>query len=134
MLTNLIEALITGAAVGIIGCISGQVVATRRSDGALAKRLDQIEQAALAKPEMPDFMPRAEIQQLVGGLAAETQEAINRQSQGLLQRIEEQGQMDQARRLQEARQRVQPSQDPAMAQQMAAMIGQMESLQRQVNG
>ena len=128
----MIEALITGAAVGIVGCISGSVVAGRRADAAasstLAKRLDAIEQTVAAAPT-DQFVKKSEFQAWAEGFASSTQEAINIQSQGLLQQI--QG-VEQARRLQEVQQQVRPSTDPEMAQQINGLYQRMDQIGRMI--
>ena len=114
--------------------LSLQVVATRRSDDALDKRLDQLEQVVATQPSQDEYIKRAEAQLFFDGFVQTTQEAINNQSQGLLQLINEQTQNEQAKRVQEARKQVmQP--EPAMSQaQIQQMYSQVEQLTRQING
>ena len=124
----MIEALITGAAVGIVGCISGSVVAGRAASSTLAKRLDAIEQTVASTPA-DQFVKKSEFQAWAEGFASSTQEAINIQSQGLLQQI--QG-VEQARRLQEVQQQVRPSTDPEMAQQINGLYQRMDQIGRMI--
>lgn len=133
----MLDVLITGAAAGIIGCLSGQGIMTlmaKNSNEKLEARLLELESKELVVKDS-EFVGRSEIQELMTGFATQTQQALNTQYDSLVNALNDHAkQTSQAARLAEARAQVQPSQDPTTAQQMAQMYQQVEQLTRQING
>ena len=134
----MLDALITGAAAGIIGCLSGQGLMTlmaKSSNEKLETRLAELEAKELVIKDS-EFVGRSEIQELMTGFATNTQQALNTQYDALMNTLNEHAkQTSQAARLAEARAQVAaPSQDPTTAAQMAQVYQQVEQLTRQING
>jgi len=135
----LLDVLVTGAAAGIIGCLSGQgviaLLAKNSNSSELSQRLDALEAKELVLKTDPVFISRDDVQQALTGTAQVMQTALTEQGQALVQMVQQSNESNaKAARVAEARQQVmQP--EPAMSQaQMQAMYSQVEQLTRQING
>ena len=125
--------MITGAAAGIIGCLSGQgIIALLNKSGTekLEEKFKAFEAKELVLKNDPNWIGRAEIQGLMNGFAQETQNALNQQHEAHMMAIQ-QSQMENAKavRIAEARTQVVAPSQPAMNQ---AMVAEIEALKRQV--
>lgn len=135
----MLDVLVTGAAAGIIGCLSGQgviaLLAKNGNSSELSQRLDALEAKELVVKD-DEFIGRAEIQEMMNGFALSTQKAINDQYTAMAQQISMmQDQNAKSSRVAEARQQVMQSPEPAMSSaQMQQMYAQVEQLTRQING
>ena len=136
----MIESLITGAAIGIIGCLGGQGVMLKlqKADSLkLSERVTELETKELIVKD-EDYIGRAEIQELMNGFAAQTQQALNDQYTALAQQVMmSQEQTAKAVRVSEARTRSVaasvPPQQPSAAD-MQQMMDKFADLQRQIGG
>jgi hypothetical protein len=135
----LLDVLVTGAAAGIIGCLSGQgviaLLAKNSNSSELSQRLDALEAKELVLKTDPVFISRDDVQQALTGTAQVMQTALTEQGQALVQMVQQSNENNaKAARVAEARQQVmQP--EPAMSQaQMQQMYSQVEQLTRQING
>jgi len=132
-----IESLITGAAIGLVGCLGGQGVMMKLQQGdsnKLAERVAELEAKELVLKD-EDYIGRSELQELMNGFAAQTQQALNDQYTALAQQVMmTQEQNAKAVRVAEARAKVAapPAQPPAA--DMQEMMNRFEQLQRQING
>jgi streptomycin 6-kinase len=131
-----IESLITGAAIGIVGCLGGQGVMMKlqqTGSNKLAERVAELEAKELVIEG--DFIGRKEVQQALDGMAQVMQQALAEQGQGLQQMIMMgQEQTAKAVRVAEARTRQMPQQQTPPPEQMAQMMEKFEALQRQIGG
>lgn len=135
----MLDVLVTGAAAGIIGCLSGQgviaLLAKNSNSSELSQRLDALEAKELVLKTDPVFISRDDVQQALTGTAQVMQTALTEQGQALVQMVQQSNENNaKAARVAEARQQVmQP--EPAMSQaQMQQMYSQVEQLTRQING
>lgn len=130
----MLEALLTGAAAGIIGVLSGQALIVRTGNESIKRRLDGMEKELVLKND-PAFISRDDVQSALTGTAQVMQTALTEQGQALVQLVQQSNESNaKAARVAEARQQVmQP--EPAMSQaQMQQMYSQVEQLTRQING
>lgn len=130
----MLEALLTGAAAGIIGVLSGQALIVRTGNDSIKRRLDGMEKELVLKND-PAFISRDDVQSALTGTAQVMQTALTEQGQALVQLVQQSNESNaKAARVAEARQQVmQP--EPAMSQaQMQQMYSQVEQLTRQING
>lgn len=130
----------TGAAAGIIGCLSGQgviaLLAKNSNSSELSQRLDALEAKELVLKTDPVFISRDDVQQALTGTAQVMQTALTEQGQALVQMVQQSNESNaKAARVAEARQQVMQNPEPAMSQaQMQQMYSQVEQLTRQING
>ena len=133
----MIESLITGAAIGIVGCLGGQGVMMKlqqTGSNKLAERVAELESKELVVKDA-EFIGRSELQELMNGFATQTQQALNDQYTALAQQVMmSQEQNAKAVRVAEARTRQVPQQQAPAPEQMAQMMEKFEALQRQIGG
>lgn len=133
----MIEALVTGAAIGIAGCLGGQGVMMKLnsvSNKELELRVKELEAKELVIEG--DFIGRKEVQQALDGMAQVMQQALVEQGQGLQQMINQSAQKNaQAVRVAEARaQAVAPTAPPMNVAQIQELMGRMESMEGRLGG
>ena len=133
--------MITGAAAGIIGMLSGQGMMTllaKSSTEKLEERLGVLEAKELVLKDS-EHITRSEVQTAMTGLAEQMQLALNQQGEGmalLVQQLEQSNAANaKAVRIAEARaQATAPSNGAMSAQVQQQMMNQLENLQRQIGG
>ena len=134
----MIEALITGAAIGIVGCLGGQGVMMKLNSADTKKLESRV--AALETREVvlkdSEFMSRSEMQEFMNGFATQAQGVINEQYASMMQQIQMVStgvrQNEQAARIAEARAQAmappaQPQMNVAAIQEMMQSIQNLES-------
>ena len=131
----MLEALLTGAAAGIIGVLSGQTLIIRTGNESIRRRLDGMEKELVLKND-PAFISRDDVQSALTGTAQVMQTALTEQGQALVQLVQQSNESNaKAARVAEARQQVMQNPEPAMSSaQMQQMYAQVEQLTRQING
>ena len=131
----MLEALLTGAAAGIIGVLSGQALIIRTGNESIRRRLDGMEKELVLKND-PAFISRDDVQSALTGTAQVMQTALTEQGQALVQLVQQSNESNaKAARVAEARQQVMQNPEPAMSSaQMQQMYAQVEQLTRQING
>ena len=131
----MLEALLTGAAAGIIGVLSGQTLIIRTGNESIRRRLDGMEKELVLKND-PAFISRDDVQSALTGTAQVMQTALTEQGQALVQLVQQSNESNaKAARVSEARQQVMQNPEPAMSSaQMQQMYAQVEQLTRQING
>lgn len=133
----MIEALVTGAAIGIVGCLGGQGMMMRLQQfdaKKLESRLAELEAKELVVRN--DFIGRAEVQQALDGFAKATQQVLVEQGEGVKQLIA-QSAAENAKvvRVAEARAQATAPMQPAMSVgQVQDMMARFEQLERQIGG
>lgn len=128
--------MITGAAAGIIGMLSGQGIMTLmagRTGAKLEDRLIALESKELVLKD-GEHITRSEVQTAMTGLAEQMQLALNQQAEGttaLIQQVSTEN--AKAVRIAEARAAATAPSNGAMnAQVQQQMMNQLENLQRQI--
>ena len=138
----MIEALITGAAIGIVGCLGGQGVMMKLNSNDTQKLEGRVAELEAREVVLKDaeFMSRSEMQEFMNGFAAQAQGVINEQYASVMQQIQMVNtgvrQSEQAARIAEARaQAMAPSMQPQMnAIAMQEMKQQIDNMQKQIGG
>ena len=130
--------MITGAAAGIIGMLSGQGIMTllaQRTGTKLEDRLIALESKELVLKD-GEHITRSEVQTVMNGLAEQMQQALNQQAEGTALLIQQaSAENAKAVRVAEARAAVTAPSNGAMnAQVQQQMMNQLENLQRQIGG
>ena len=138
----MIEALITGAAIGIVGCLGGQGVMMKLNSNDTQKLEGRVAELEAREVVLKDaeFMSRSEMQEFMNGFAAQAQGVINEQYASMMQQIQMVStgvrQNEQAARIAEAR--AQAMAPPAQPQMNVAAIAEMQQkidlMQSQIGG
>ena len=132
----MIEALVTGAAIGIISCLGGQGVMMKLHQFDAKKLEDRIAELETKELVLKDdeYIPRSEVQTAMTGLAEATQQALNDQAAAMVSMMQQaSAENAKAVRVAEARAQVSAPSNGAMNVQAAQqMREQIEALQRQV--
>lgn len=128
--------MITGAAAGIIGMLSGQGIMTllaQHSNAKLEDRLIALESKELVLKDS-EHITRSEVQTAMTGLAEQMQLALNQQAEGTTALIQQaSAENAKAVRIAEARAAATaPSNGAMSAQVQQQMMSQLENLQRQI--
>lgn len=143
MFPSVIEALVTGAAIGIISCLGGQGVMMKLHQfdaKKLETRITELETKELVLKD-DEYIPRSEVQTAMTGLAEATQKALNDQAAAMndqaaaMLSMMQQASAENAKavRVAEARAQVSaPSNGVMNVQAAQQMREQIEALQRQV--
>lgn len=136
MFPSVIEALVTGAAIGIISCLGGQGVMMKLHQfdaKKLETRITELETKELVLKD-DEYIPRSEVQTAMTGLAEATQQALNDQAAAMVSMMQQaSAENAKAVRVAEARAQVSAPSNGAMNVQAAQqMREQIEALQRQV--
>jgi len=131
-----IEALVTGAAIGIVSCLGGQGVMMKLHQfdaKKLEERIAELETKELVLKD-DEYIPRSEVQTAMTGLAEATQQALNDQAAAMVSMMQQaSAENAKAVRVAEARAQVSAPSNGAMNVQAAQqMREQIEALQRQV--
>lgn len=130
--------MITGAAAGIIGMLSGQGIMTvlsKTGTEKLEERLRVLEAKELVIKD-EEYIAKSTVEEAMTGLATQMQQALNQQAEamvGLMQQASEEN--AKAVRIAEARAQATaqvPVNGQANVAAMQQMMGQIESLQRQL--
>ena len=132
----MIEALVTGAAIGIVSCLGGQGVMMKLHQfdaKKLEERIAELETKELVLKD-DEYIPRSEVQTAMTGLAEATQQALNDQAAAMVSMMQQaSAENAKAVRVAEARAQVSAPSNGAMNVQAAQqMREQIEALQRQV--
>lgn len=136
MFSSVIEALVTGAAIGIVGCLGGQGVMMKLQQldaKKLETRITELEAKELVLKD-DEYIPRSEVQTAMTGLAEATQQALNDQAAAMVSMMQQaSAENAKAVRVAEARAQASAPSNGAMNVQAAQqMREQIEALQRQV--
>jgi len=131
-----IEALVTGAAIGIVSCLGGQGVMMKLHQfdaKKLEERIAELETKELVLKD-DEYIPRSEVQTAMTGLAEATQQALNDQAAAMVSMMQQaSAENAKAVRVAEARAQASAPSNGAMNIQAAQqMREQIEALQRQV--